>query len=763
MEALARTLDLSLPARTEADALGNVLGYALADRGRALLVLDNLEQVVGEARSLVETLLDLAPELMVLGTSRERLRIVGEYCIDLGPLQLEDAVRLFSSRARAARGDFQAASEELSQLVTKLECLPLAIELCAARVRSVTPSQLLSRLDRPFDTLVDRGSRPPRQATLEATIDWSWQLLKPEARRALGECAVFRGGFDLDAAERVLSSDDVLDELSDLIDQSLVRVSDAGRYSLLESIRAFALARLGAEERSAGEQRHAEHYLALARDGIAAEADEANLLAVHERALQRGDGDRAAWAALGLEPLLTTRGPLQLLVRLLNAALPLVTSPEIERKARVARAGKVTIGSYAEATSDLEPAVDDPDPRVALHVAARSSVARAWLGQLDRARELLERARARLPEANDDLLNGRIESAAGMLSAYEGQQAEALHHYGAALTLFRRCGARRDEGMALENLGNRNLERGALPEAEEFLTQALSIFEELGDVRLQAHTLGDVAVLRTELSQFDEAERVIERALGLARRVGDRHWEGILNGFFGDLELDRGEPAAALERYRFAVERLDEIENRRFAALFRASQGAAEAELGRGVFARELLERAARELSEHGTEGDRHALSLWWALLERKDDPESALRRLEQVRAAYRSQDAEPAPNEVRLPERLLTRSEPSPRSLRVAPDAAWFEVTESRVSLARRTSLRLILLELVRARETGEVRSVEELFSAGWPGQRARPESAAHRVHVAIASLRKLGLDDAIVTRGEGYTLDVSVRRGRA
>ena len=72
-------------------------------------------------------------------------------------------------------------------------------------------------------------------------------------------------------------------------------------------------------------------------------------------------------------------------------------------------------------------------------------------------------------------------------------------------------------------------------------------------------------------------------------------------------------------------------------------------------------------------------------------------------------------------------------------------------------------MLELVRARETGEVRSVEELFSAGWPGQRARPESAAHRVHVAIASLRKLGLDDAIVTRGEGYTLDVSVRRGRA
>lgn len=761
IEALARTLGLALPARADVDVLGNVLGYALSDRGRALLVLDNLEQVAGEVRPLVEVLLDLAPELMVLGTSRERLRIVGEHCVDLGPLQLEDAMSLFFSRARAVRSDFQPAREEASELVTKLDCLPLAIELCAARVRSATPAQLLARLERRFETLVDRGSRPPRQATLEATIDWSWQLLEPDARLALGECSVFRGGFDLNAAEHVLSSGDALELLTRLIDQSLVRVSDAGRYSLLESIREFSLLRMGGDERRQAEERQADYYLSQARAGGVKEADEANLLAVHERAIARGDGEQAAWAALGLEPLLSTRGPLQLLVSLLDAAIPLVTSPTLERRAKVARGlAKVTIGALTEAVKDLEPAVDDPDPRVALHVGARLSVAWTWLDRLDDARRLLERAPALLEQTDDDLLAGGIESAWGMLSAYEGRQADALRHYGAALACFRRCGARREEGTALENLGNRNLERGALPEAEEFLTQALAIFEELGDVRLQAHTLGDIAVLHTELSRFAEAERVLERALGLTRRVGDRHWEGILNGFYGDLELDRGDPESALARYRFAVERLDEIGSHRFAALFRAAQAATEAELGRSVYARELWERARVELDEHGTEGDRHCLSLWRAFMLRKDDPDGARRGLEEVLSFYAREGTEPAPNEVRLPARLLSRTEPPQRTLRVASDAAWFEVTKSRVSLARRTSLRLILLDLIRAREVGEVRSVEELFAAGWPGQSARPESAAHRVHVAIASLRKLGLENAIVTRGEGYTLDASISR---
>ncbi len=205
IEALARSLGIPLPARTSLDHLGGVLGYALADRGRCLVLLDNFEQLVPEALPLVETWLDLAPDATLLVTSRERLRVRGEHCIDLGPLLEADAVALFEARARAARSDFRAPEQELSDLVAKLEGLPLAIELCAARVRTLGLSELSERLGRRFETLVDRGARAPRQATLEAAIDWSWQLLDSTARSALGQCAVFRGSFDLEAAENVIS------------------------------------------------------------------------------------------------------------------------------------------------------------------------------------------------------------------------------------------------------------------------------------------------------------------------------------------------------------------------------------------------------------------------------------------------------------------------------------------------------------------------------------------------------------------------------
>ncbi len=178
-------------------------------------------------------------------------------------------------------------------------------------------------------------------------------------------------------------------------------------------------------------------------------------------------------------------------------------------------------------------ALDDPDARIAVHAAARSAVARIWLGQLGEASELLEAARRRLTGTSDDFLAGQVESATGMLCAYQGRSSQAIVHYRAALDLFRRSGVRRDEAMALENLGNRHLERGSVAEAEDYLLAALGMFQELGEIRLEAHTLGDVGVLHCELGRFDEAERVLSRALTLSGRVGDRHWEGILSGFPG--------------------------------------------------------------------------------------------------------------------------------------------------------------------------------------------------------------------------------------
>ena len=805
IEVVARKLDLPLARSGEVETLALGVAHALAEAGRCVLVLDNLEQVVDDARAVIEQWLDLAPEAMLLVTSRERLRVAGERCITLGSLPLPsvgasaeailsaDSVKLFVSRASAARSEFAAqvadCAPELAALVRKLEGLPLAIELCAARIVSLSPAQLLERLDQRFETLVDRRGRSGRQATLEATIDWSWQLLGAVEHQALSQCTVFRGDFDLEGAEAVVVTEPPqpgLDLLESLIDRSLVSVreSSAGprRYFLLESVREFCEGRLEGSKRREAEERHAVFYLARYRDvprgSLASQADEPNLIAVHERALRNEDSGRALDAALALEPVLSTRGPVQRLIELLDTAMQGAPSSASLSRAMLSRGlAKSSAGDIAGAAVDFVSAAEADDKALAMHACARLGVARTWLGKLDDAEVALERGNKLRAEEGDPFAAGQVEMAFGILRSFQGRMTDALEHYAAALELLRASGAKRDEGMALENLGNRHLERGDLPEAADYLNAALELFRELGDLRLEAHTLGDVAVLQAELGNFEESGRVLERAVSLAQRVGDRHWQGVLRGFLGDLALEQDDPAAACEHYRFATDQLSRVGNRRFAAVFKAALAAAEALAGRAARAAELCQAARGELEAAGTPDDLRAADLWAIIVglarDATADAANATRaelhsvarlRRDEIFQAYAAPDARP-PNEVRLADRVVRqRLSGSERAsgLRIAEDASWFEAGGERVNLSRRTSLRLILAELCRARETDptEVRDVNQLFEAGWPGQRVKAGSAAHRVHVAIASLRKLGLDSVLETRGDGYALGVDPTR---
>ncbi|MFE1559750.1 BTAD domain-containing putative transcriptional regulator [Streptomyces sp. NPDC058734] len=243
---------------------------------RLLLVLDNCEHVIGAAAELAERLLTHCPGVRILATSREPLGVPGEFLRPLEPLPPGPAHRLFADRAAAARPGFGPGDDPdaVAEICARLDGLPLAIELAAARLRLLTPRQIADRLDDRF-RLLTGGARTllPRQQTLRAVVDWSWDLLDTAERTVLARLSVFAGGCDLEAAEAVCADDatraDVADTMAALVDKSLVGAEpdpDGMRYRLLETIHEYAAERLAADpdDVRATSRRHAAHYLALA-------------------------------------------------------------------------------------------------------------------------------------------------------------------------------------------------------------------------------------------------------------------------------------------------------------------------------------------------------------------------------------------------------------------------------------------------------------------------------------------------------------------
>ncbi|MFF0381350.1 BTAD domain-containing putative transcriptional regulator [Streptomyces sp. NPDC004286] len=241
-------------------------------RRRMLIILDNCEHVVDAAARLAERLLADCPRLTVLATSREPLGVPGELLRPVEPLPEPVALRLLGHRGAAARPGFTVADdpEACAEICHRLDGLPLAIELAAARLRMLTPRQIADRLDDRF-RLLTSGSRTvlPRQQTLRAVVDWSWDLLDADEREVLGKLSVFAGGCDLAAAEAVCGPV-ALDALGSLVDKSLVVAAPSAgagmRYRLLETVAEYAAERLDESgERAAAERAHLTYYRELAR------------------------------------------------------------------------------------------------------------------------------------------------------------------------------------------------------------------------------------------------------------------------------------------------------------------------------------------------------------------------------------------------------------------------------------------------------------------------------------------------------------------
>jgi predicted ATPase len=257
-----REPELVLPAISLAMGTSGTLGESGTER-RLLLVLDNFEQVLAASGQIADLASQL-PQAKLLITSREPLHIAAEREYPVVPLREPEAVALFVERATAVKPDFSDDDDVVVEICRRLDCLPLALELAAARLKALSAQELLRRLDRRLPILTG-GPRdaPERHRTLRATIAWSYELLSADERRAFARLAVFAGGCTLEAAEEVCDAD--LEAVAALVDKSLLR-REEDRYSMLETIGEYALERL--EESGELEEvrgRHAEYYLDQAR------------------------------------------------------------------------------------------------------------------------------------------------------------------------------------------------------------------------------------------------------------------------------------------------------------------------------------------------------------------------------------------------------------------------------------------------------------------------------------------------------------------
>ena len=629
-----------------ADAIGRVL----ASRRRTLVILDDVERVGQMVAAHVGAWLDAAPRATFLVTSRERLRVEGERCVELLPLPADDALALLVARARLARRDFELRDEDRAAatlIVERLDAIPLALELAAARLAVMSPRTLLGMFDDRFELLRSaRRDANARQATLEHAIDLSWELLSDAEKDALARCSVFADGFALAEAMRVLAGDGMgdapaggaggaatLDVLSALVDKSLVRAVEAAdasgerRFALYETIREYTARKLEASGNRAGTAaRHARTYLSAARrihDRRWLAAERGNLLAAHVHLLAT-EPLAAAELLVLLAPLLLQRGPLALLVARLDATIPVATAgaaPALRSALLVARGQASRLrGSAEDALGDLDEAVrlaEEAGGVALANALLASGVAQQSLGRVDVAVLAFERAlvlakaageRAKVAEAEkrlavlradrDDVLKARQSLDAsvelvdniGLLFAQRGSFADARAACERALATQREAKNRRSEGVVTIRLASVCLHAGDAPEALALADRALAIHREVNDRVFEATSLWVRALASQDLGAFADAEESLARAKELALEVRARLVQGYVERAQGELAWEMGDEPAARAHAALAAEQLEVANDRANAGLARAEHAALTARAGK-------VEDAERELA----------------------------------------------------------------------------------------------------------------------------------------------------------------------
>ncbi|MEV0400519.1 BTAD domain-containing putative transcriptional regulator [Actinoallomurus sp. NPDC050550] len=543
---------------------------ALSDRV-LLLVLDNCEHVVDDAAALAARLLATCPRLRVLATSREPLGVIGEHLMQVRPLDAQAAVRLFTDRAQAVQRGFTADPELVRRICAALDDLPLAIELAAARLRTLHVGDLAARLDDRLGVTA-RGSRgvDDRHRTLRAVVAWSWDLLPEPEQRAARRFAVFAGGATAESAVRVCDTDP--DTLESLLDKSLLEFT-GGRYRMLETIRAYAAERLDASREGEPVRcAHARHLLELVRTADphlrraeqlewlpVLAAEHGDLLAAVRWAVEAQDVETALDLIAAASHYLWIRGASASIAAQATALLDVIGDEPAGR-------GEEYVMCVLSAASGR--------PVWQRHrVPAAKALTAAWSGT-EPGRYPVVLLMWMMRNAGDGDAHGAfalvasqcerpdpwVRAAARYVSGFgplgEGDTTSAERVFASAVEGFRSLGDRWGTALALDSLAGLAGTRGDRATALALTDEALALTERLGALEDSA----DLLVNRGDhlLAHDAAAARAdYEKAAGLARRAGSATCLAAALRGLGDIALSAGDPAEASRRYDEALERLD--------------------------------------------------------------------------------------------------------------------------------------------------------------------------------------------------------------
>jgi predicted ATPase/class 3 adenylate cyclase len=650
---------LAEPGRPVASTLADAIGER-----SLLIVLDNCEQVIDACAKLADALLRACPNLALLATSREPLDIDGEHVYQVPPLSTpapgddvaaiggSEAVRLLANRAAAAGKPLRLDAQTgpvIGRICRRLDGVPLALELAAARLRSMTPAELDARLDERF-ALLTGGSRatPARHQTLLAMIDWSWELLVPAERHVLALVSVFAGGFDPAACEAVTASGGVpageaIRHLGALVDKNLVQFDDTGagpgRYRLLETVRQYAARRLEEQGPAAvrdAQVAHLGYYLALAEaaapqltgpdqgqwlDRLDAELGNLRTAIAFSQSqddplpgLRLATALRIFWAARGHAA--ETSQALQALL-----TLPAARQPTLTRARALATAAYLLeqTGSYAVAQQYCKEALAIAraagDHRLEADVLQIQGYNLFRQGNSAIVLRLVERGLRLARPLRDPHLTARLLNARACALGFDGDHEAATRDVAEALNLYRQAGDTRQVANMMNNLACEEMGTEKLEAACGHLAEALGIARELNDAYGVVYATMNLGLAEYLSGSLEAAASLFAESLRTAQRVFLR--PGIAYGLFG-LAMIRGSKAspdrsarlhgAADQALEALGETLDSLEARLRAAdqeRLRVQMGEAAFEAayaaGRAVTQKEAIQLA---LSGAGPAGD---------------------------------------------------------------------------------------------------------------------------------------------------------------
>ncbi|HEX4514299.1 MAG TPA: tetratricopeptide repeat protein, partial [Polyangiaceae bacterium] len=622
-----------------------------------------------------------------------------------------------------------------------------------------------------------------RQRTMRGAIDWSWELLGETERAALAQCSMFRGGFAIDAAEKIIDVGDgsspMLDTLQSLSDKSLVFASDLRdlgerRYRLYESVRAYALDRL---RESGGEEsaldRHARYFADAGarwakaaargdatepRNRIAVELE--NLLGAHRHALARASlrtSGMATTAFTLLRPiaeLLKRRGPLDLLLSLLDATLVDAISSQTDPS---------LVGEALR------------DRAMARHFAPDAGTAK--IADLTRALEIAR-------QAKDVALELSCLNVLVSVELLHGRPDAARQHVRVAVERARAHGDTRALAKAYSDLGACDLAVGRIEEARASLQEAIALSRTAGDRLETALYLARLSETVLQLGRFEEAQACADEGFELASPFHQNRVLALLSGVRAIIAYEQEKLELAHARYGEALTFAEHAGAELLYPFYRASRGAVLADMddiagatADVAAATAVLPRFADDavlgVTVRITQG--HLDLAFARAAERAGDVDAALtHRLNAGRCLDSIDESKSDFEDLRLMRRRLERAiarssggltpstgDDREGALVVEQSGEWFRTPSGEhVDLSQRPNLKRLLVSLMlhRVGASGEPLSLAAVFRSGWPGERADDDSAANRARVAMARLRKLGLRDVLLTKG-GYYLDPSVR----